>query len=97
MSNAAAVEALLFAALGKPTAAEGDALLDAACAGDAELRRQVEKLLKAHLNVGDFLEKPAVEQLAAAPDPLRTTDHDTNAARTPELTTDHTPEASGSG
>src|SRR5262249_48633789 len=97
MSHANDVEALLFAALEKPTAAERAAFLDAACAGDGELRRQVEKLLKAHLNVGDFLEKPAVEQLAAAPDPLRTTDYDPNATQTPTVTTDHTPKASGPG
>ena len=67
MSHASAVDALLFAALEKPTAAERTAFLDSACAGDAELRRQVEKLLKAHANVGDFLDKPVGEQLAAAP------------------------------
>lgn len=81
MSDSSAVEALLFAALEKPTATERTAFLDLACAGDAELRRQVEKLLQAHANVGDFLLKPVAEQLAATPDPLHTTDHDPNAAR----------------
>ncbi len=69
MNHASAVEGLLFAALEKPTAAERSAFLDSACGGDAELRRQVEKLLKAHANVGDFLQKPAVGELAAAPEP----------------------------
>jgi len=69
MSNASAVEAVLFAALEKPTAAERTAFLDSACAGDAELRRQVEKLLKAHANVGNFLQKPVVALPAAAPEP----------------------------
>src|SRR5438309_255097 len=69
MSDASAVEALLFAALDKPTADERAAFLDSACAGDAELRRQVEKLLKAHANVGAFLQKPVVEQLAVTPEP----------------------------
>jgi Leucine-rich repeat (LRR) protein len=69
MSHAAAVEALLFAALEKPTAAERSAFLDSACGGNAELRRQVEKLLNAHANVGSFLQKPVVEQLAAVPAP----------------------------
>jgi serine/threonine protein kinase len=69
MSNASAVEAVLFAALEKPTTAERNAFLDSACAGDEELRRQVERLLQAHANVGDFLQKPVVEQLAAAPEP----------------------------
>lgn len=39
MSLATAVEAVLFAALDKPTAAEQNAYLDSACAGDAELRQ----------------------------------------------------------
>jgi eukaryotic-like serine/threonine-protein kinase len=59
------VEALFFAALEKETAVERAAYLDSACGGDAELRRQVEKLLNAHPSVGDFLKKPVVEQLAA--------------------------------
>ena len=48
MNDASAVEALFFAALAKGTAAERAAFLDSACADDAELRRQVEKLLLAH-------------------------------------------------
>ena len=39
MTRASAVEALLFAALEKPTAAERVAFLDSACAGDAELQQ----------------------------------------------------------
>src|SRR5438128_1533554 len=78
MSHACAVEALLFAALAKPTA-ERAAFLDSACAGDTELRRQVERLLQAHANAGDFLNKPVVELLAATPQPPDqsnvTTDH----------------------
>jgi eukaryotic-like serine/threonine-protein kinase len=69
MSNASAMESLLFAALELGTAAERTAYLDSACAGDDELRRQVDRLLQAHLHVGDFLQKPAVERLAAAPEP----------------------------
>ena len=65
MSDACAVEALLFAALEKPTAAERTAFLHSACAGNAELWRQVEKLLKAHANAGDFLNKPVGKPLAA--------------------------------
>ena len=82
MSNGSAVEAVLFAALEKPTADERNAFLDSACAGDGELRRQVERLLQAHANVGDFLQKPAVEQLAAAPEPSGATqDIDASADR----------------
>jgi serine/threonine protein kinase len=76
MSNAPALEALFFAALEKGTAAERAAYLDKACGGDAELRRQVEKLLRAHPGVGDFLNKPAVEQLAAAEQPDATQELD---------------------
>jgi serine/threonine protein kinase/formylglycine-generating enzyme required for sulfatase activity len=65
MSQASAVEALLFAALEKPIVAERIAFLDSACAGDTELRRHVEKLLKAHANIGDFLTTPVGEPLAA--------------------------------
>jgi eukaryotic-like serine/threonine-protein kinase len=84
MSNATRVEALFFEALEKGTAAERAAFLDSACGGDAELRRQVEKLLKAHSRVGDFLKSPIVEQLAAAPErpnasPGQGSDRSTNA------------------
>src|SRR5580700_5311553 len=37
---------------------ERDAFLSRACAGDENLRRKVEALLKAHDEVGDFLEQP---------------------------------------
>lgn len=40
------------------------AYLDQACDGDAALRRRVETLLHAHESAGDFLARPAVEQLA---------------------------------
>jgi serine/threonine protein kinase/Leucine-rich repeat (LRR) protein len=69
MSNAAAVEALFFAALEREAPAERAAYLESACSGDSELRRQVEKMLKAHPRVGDFLKRPAVEHLAATPGP----------------------------
>jgi eukaryotic-like serine/threonine-protein kinase len=69
MSNASRVETLFFAALELGTAAERAAYLDSACGGDAELRRQVEKLLNAHPKVGDFLKKPVLEPLAAPPEP----------------------------
>ena len=61
MSNASAVEALFFAALEQETAAARAAYLDSACVGDAELRRQVEKMLNAHPRVGDFLNKPVLD------------------------------------
>ncbi len=61
------MEALFFAALDRGTEAERAAFLESASGGDAELRRQVEKLLDAHSKVGDFLKRPVVEQLIAAP------------------------------
>jgi tetratricopeptide (TPR) repeat protein/serine/threonine protein kinase len=81
MNHAAAVEAILFSALELGSAAERATYLDTACAGDVELRRQVEKLLKAHANVGDFLLKPVGALLAAAPEP----------PDEPNQTTDHSP------
>ena len=40
---------------------ERAAFLDGACAGDAELRREVESLLRAHEQVGSFIEEPPAE------------------------------------
>jgi serine/threonine protein kinase len=40
------------------------AYLAQACGGDADLRRRVEILLQTHESAGDFLARPAVEQLA---------------------------------
>ncbi len=66
MNGASTVESLFFAALEKENAAEQAAFLEWAFGGNAELRRQVQKMLKAHPKVGDFLNKPVGEQLAAA-------------------------------
>src|SRR5689334_21551106 len=66
MSNAAAVESVFFAALERETAAERSAYLYSACGDDSELRRQVERLLKAHPRVGNFLKTPLVAKLALA-------------------------------
>ena len=68
ISNPSQVEALFFAALEKNDEAERAALLESACADDAELRRQVEKLLNAHPKMGEFLKTPAMEQMGAASD-----------------------------
>ena len=68
MSLTAAMEDLFFTALEQATPAERAEYLDSACSGDTGLRRRVEKLLKAHSQVGDFLTTPAVEQMATAPD-----------------------------
>src|SRR5262245_10389153 len=67
---------LFIAALDKPDPAERAAFLDRACAGDADLRRRVDVLLRAHDQASRFLAAPAVEQLelgATEPDdPTRT-------------------------
>ena len=51
-------ETIFVAALEKATPAERAAYLDAACAGDPELRRRVEALLRAHEQSGDLLDPP---------------------------------------
>jgi serine/threonine protein kinase/WD40 repeat protein len=51
---------ILAEAAAKATPAERAAYLDASCAGDARLRAEVERLLKAHERAGDFLQEPAV-------------------------------------
>jgi serine/threonine protein kinase/tetratricopeptide (TPR) repeat protein len=50
---------LFIAALAKGDPAERSAYLDHACAGDAALRRRVERLLHIAEDAGSFLEKPA--------------------------------------
>ena len=59
------VDALFAAALEAPPG-ERAALLDAACAGDADLRGEVESLLAAHDRAGDFIETHALEAAARA-------------------------------
>ena len=49
-------ETLFASALEKETAAERAAFLDAACAGDLDLKGRVERLLQAHEAAGRFLE-----------------------------------------
>ena len=46
---------------------ERSSYLDEACAGNPELRQQVASLLRAHNRAGDFMERPAVEQVEAPP------------------------------
>jgi eukaryotic-like serine/threonine-protein kinase len=52
----------LFCAALEHDAAARAAFLDEACAGDAELRAEVDSLLSAHDTPGDFIEKPAAHQ-----------------------------------
>jgi predicted Ser/Thr protein kinase len=54
------INELFHAALERPAGARR-AFLDASCAGDAELREEVESLLAAHLEAEGFIEAPAYE------------------------------------
>ena len=47
-----------------PTSRKRAAYLAGACSGDAKLRRQVDALLAAHDKSGEFLDVPALEQMA---------------------------------
>ncbi|MHC4510472.1 MAG: protein kinase domain-containing protein [Planctomycetota bacterium] len=55
------IEAIYSAALGKASAAERSAYLDAVCGEDQALRSRIEALLKAHEQAGSFLETPSIE------------------------------------
>src|SRR5438552_3785707 len=50
------VESIFFEALAKASLEERAVYLTAACGGDQELRRRVERLLQAQLKVGSFLQ-----------------------------------------
>jgi serine/threonine protein kinase/Flp pilus assembly protein TadD len=64
VNNLSAVESIFFAALDKDSPEERAAYLDQVCGPDPELRGCVERMLKAHPKVGDFLQAP-VPDLAA--------------------------------
>jgi formylglycine-generating enzyme required for sulfatase activity/tRNA A-37 threonylcarbamoyl transferase component Bud32 len=57
----------IFVAALEKDPVERAAFLDAACAGNAELRRGVETLLRLHAESHGFLDVPVLEQLSAAP------------------------------
>jgi serine/threonine protein kinase len=59
------IDEIYLAAVEKATSQDRSAYLDWACAGDQELRRRIERLLRAESKVGDFLESPAPEIAAA--------------------------------
>jgi hypothetical protein len=73
MTDPSPLEAIFFAALEKTSPPERAAYLDEACAGDADLRRRVDRMLAAQARAGNFLEQPAgspvvtVDELPAAP------------------------------
>jgi hypothetical protein len=57
---------IFLAALDIADPAQRTAYLDQACADNPALRQQVETLLAAHLRSGQFLDVPALEQIAQA-------------------------------
>ncbi len=59
-------QSIFLAALEITDAAQRASYLDQACAGDPSLRNQVDALLAAHERSGEFLDVPALKQLAAA-------------------------------
>jgi serine/threonine protein kinase len=66
-------EASIFLeALQRTTAEQRAAYLDQACAGDDELRHNVEMLLKAHAKAGEFLNQPAAAPVATVDEPTVT-------------------------
>jgi hypothetical protein len=66
---------IFLAALDCKDPAERAAFLDAACAGNPALRQRIEALLESSEQSGDFLEVPAVQQLAGGtPVPPRRSD-----------------------
>jgi serine/threonine protein kinase/tetratricopeptide (TPR) repeat protein len=61
MNNSSDRDVVVFAEAIQLPAGERSAYLERACEADEELRRRVERLLRAHDEVGDFLEKPPPE------------------------------------
>ena len=69
MSADSSQEEPIFTEALKHPVAERGAFLDRACAGDAELRRKVEALLRAYERLGDFLETPPLKPGSSVLDP----------------------------
>jgi hypothetical protein len=55
------VQAVFLEAVNYHDPADREAVLDAECSADVELRRRVEALLRAHDQFNDFLNQPFVE------------------------------------
>ena len=58
MSDESSRDLVIFTQALQLPGGERAAFLDRACAGDEDLRRNVEALLRAHERIGDFLETP---------------------------------------
>jgi serine/threonine protein kinase/lipoprotein NlpI len=86
-------EPLFHEALAKP-ATERAAFLDAACAGQPELRAAIESLLAAHEDSAALLDRPAALDQAVAPDPAPPPSDATgpgDEARPPQTTVNYEP------
>ena len=59
-------ETIFQAAIQIESPSDRAAYLDRACGDDTQLRAEVESLLKAHEEAGDFLETPAIEKAIPA-------------------------------
>ncbi len=59
MNDTAERDVVVFTEALRLLAAERADYLDRACAGDGELRRRVERILRGYEQAGDFLEEPA--------------------------------------
>jgi serine/threonine protein kinase/Tfp pilus assembly protein PilF len=66
MSETSPAEAIFFAALERAPG-EWAALLDEACAGDADLRRRIERMLAAQSQLGGFLDQPHAKAVSEGP------------------------------
>jgi len=55
------LKTIFTSALQRRSPSDREAYLNEACAGNPDLRAQVEALLKAHNMAGSFLEEPAVD------------------------------------
>src|SRR5262245_20287639 len=64
-------QSVFIEALEKEDPAERAAFLERACAGDAELRRRIERLLARHEQGGSFLEAPSLGFVATVDDVVR--------------------------
>src|SRR5262245_4720386 len=69
MNSLSPLEAIFFAALDQGSPEQRAAYLDAACAGDPEVRRRIEKMLTAQAQAGSFLESPAPDLGATTDQP----------------------------
>src|SRR5262249_24342359 len=69
-ADAQKVRSIFLAAVERHTPSQWDGYLDEACAGDRELRRRVEVLLRAHQQPNSLLDRPSPALAVTAQEPL---------------------------